>query len=133
MRKKAMSNSDFHKKIDDVRASLESTLQDYTESIRNIKGEEYAQAVKFLAGMQHTGKMIAIATKDAPDHIKHALSLQFANTGAIGANLIMHLMKIETEEEVHEMMKWADNISDSVDEAISNVAKTVRKEMGDDN
>jgi len=128
-----MSSSDFHKKIDDVRKTLEETLQDYTASIKAIKGDEYTQAVKFLAGMQHTGKMIAIATKDAPDHVKHALSIQFANTGAIGANLIMHLMKIDSEEEVTEMMKWADNISDSVDEAISTVAKTVRKEMGDDN
>jgi hypothetical protein len=133
MRRSAMSSSDFHKKIDDVRKTLEETLQDYTASIKAIKGDEYTQAVKFLAGMQHTGKMIAIATKDAPDHVKHALSIQFANTGAIGANLIMHLMKIDSEEEVTEMMKWADNISDSVDEAISNVAKTVRKEMGDDN
>lgn len=128
-----MSSSDFHKKIDDVRKTLEETLQDYTASIKAIKGDEYTQAVKFLAGMQHTGKMIAVATKDAPDHVKHALSIQFANTGAIGANLIMHLMKIDSEEEVTEMMKWADNISDSVDEAISTVAKTVRKEMGDDN
>jgi len=133
MRRSAMSSSDFHKKIDDVRKTLEETLQDYTASIKAIKGDEYTQAVKFLAGMQHTGKMIAIATKDAPDHVKHALSIQFANTGAIGANLIMHLMKIDSEEEVTEMMKWADNISDSVDEAISTVAKTVRKEMGDDN
>lgn len=128
-----MSSNDLHKQIDEIRKTLEQILQDYTNSIRAIKGEEYAQAVKFLAGMSHTGKMIAVATRSAPEQAKEALGVQFANTGAIGANLIMHLMKIDSEEEVHEMMKWADRISDSVDEAIGKVAMTVRKELGDDN
>lgn len=127
-----MSKEDQIKKVlSEQRVFLESKLDDYIGSIREIKGHEYAEAVRFLSGVSHAGKMMGVAMREAPEIIRQAVGMQYASAFAIGTALICDLMKL-SQEEIDEMMKWAETISDSIDETLSTVHKKVREINDDD-
>ena len=127
-----MSKEDQIKKVlSEQRVFLESKLDDYIGSIREIKGREYAEAVRFLSGVAHAGKMMGVAMREAPEIIRQAVGMQYASASAIGTALICDLMKL-SQEEIDEMMKWAETISDSIDETLSTVHKKVREINDDD-
>ena len=111
---------------------LEEKLNDYINSIKQIKGEEYAEAIRYLSGAAHTSKMISVATKDAPEIIRQAVGMQFATSSAIGANLIFNLLKLG-EKDIDEMIKWSDTIGESIDETLEAVHKKAKEINDDDN
>lgn len=119
------------KMLKEQKAFLEEKLNDYISSIREIKGNEYAEAIRFLSGVSHAGKMISVATKDAPEIIRQAVGMQFASACAIGSALICDLMKM-SKEDMEEMMKWSDIISNSIDETLQSVHNKVRSIQDDD-
>jgi len=127
-----MSKDEEIKKIlSEQKQFLEERINDYIGSIQKIKGHEYAEAVRFLSGVCHAGKMISAATKEAPEIVREAVGMQFASSCAIGSSLICHLLKL-SKEEADEMIKWSDTISDSIDETLESVHNKVRSIKDDD-
>jgi len=127
-----MSKDDEIKKmLSEQKKFLEEKLNDYISSIREIKGHEYAEAVRFLSGVSHAGKMISVATREAPEIVRQAVGMQFASACAIGSALICDLMKM-SQEDMDEMIKWSETISDSIDETLQSVHNKVRSIQDDD-
>lgn len=130
-----MNQDDAVKKaLHDTKSNLEESVQEYFDNIESIKGKDYMEVVKFVSGVSHTAKLISVATQYAPDNIREAVGLQFAQVAAGGATLVMRLLNINNEQ-VNEIVEISERISETIDgqlEQLSNKIRTIRKENDDD-
>lgn len=130
-----MNQDDAVKKaLQDTKSNLEESVQEYFDNIESIKGRDYMEVVKLISGISHTAKLISIGTQYAPDNIKQAVGLQFAQVAAGGASLVMRLLDLN-DEQVNEIVEISERISETIDgqlEQLSNKIRTIRKENDDD-
>lgn len=117
------------------KASLEEKLQETIDSLRAIKGEEFAELIRFISGVAHTAKMMGIAMREAPEAVQQVVAMQYSTTGAIGTNLIVNLLKLQ-EKEIEEVMGWSDTIGSHVEYTMDAIGKLIveaRKSNDNDN
>jgi len=130
-----MNQDDAVKKaLQDTKSNLEESVQEYFDNLESIKGRDYMEVVKFISGISHTAKLISVGTQYAPDNIKQAVGLQFAQVAAGGATLVMRLLNLN-DEQVNEIVEISERISETIDgqlEQLSNKIRTIRKENDDD-
>ena len=127
-----MNHEELEKILLKHKEDIESTIQEYFDNIEAIKGERHMEAVKYITGVSHTAKLISMATQHAPEHIQRVVSMQFAQVASGGATLIMKYSNF-TDEDVKEVLEISDRISNTVDEQMERLNKTLRKFKGDQN
>lgn len=102
------------KSIDETKKYIEGSLNDYFDNLKAIKGETFAEVVRYLSGVSHAAKLISIGTRLAPEHVRQPVGMQFAAVSAGGATLIFRLANFN-DEDIAEAMQWCEKISDTVD------------------
>lgn len=124
-----------HQNLEEVlrksKDDIESTIQEYFDNIEAVKGEQYMETVKYITGATHTAKMISMAAQWAPDHIRQAVGAQFAQVASGGATLIMKNANF-SEEDIQEVLKLSDRISDTIETHMELLNAALKKARGDE-
>lgn len=89
-------------------------VKEMIQSIKAIKGEQYAEIVEFLSMGVHLTKMIAVLVKPHPAYVAEAMGNHISGTLDTAAGLIFAGYKI-SEQDQDEMMTWIEKISDQID------------------
>lgn len=113
---------------------IEDRIQEVIENIKAIKGQDYADAVRFVSGLAHTAKLINVGTQAAPPEVQRAIAMQFAQVGAGGSSLMLKLMGL-SEDDCQEVLKLADSIGSIIDgqmDILNNELMKLRGERDDD-
>lgn len=96
------------------RDEMQQKVKEMMDSIKTIKGEQYAEIVEFLSMCVHLTKMVAVLVKPQPQHVAEALGGHLTMTLDAAAGLIFDGYKISDAEQ-DEIMTWIEKISEQVD------------------
>lgn len=119
----------INNRIKQTKSEIDETLTDMFDSLKTIKGEDFADAVRFVSGIGHFAKMVSLGTQEAPDAIREAIGQQYATVAAGGASLILRLMKA-SEEDTKEILVWSEKIGENIDTRMDALSKFINKEVG---
>lgn len=124
-----MDHDKINERIKRTKAEIDETLTDMFDSLKTIKGDDFADTVRFVSGISHFAKMVSLGTQEAPEGVREAIGQQYATVAAGGATLILRLMKA-SEEDTKEILLWSDKISNNIDTRMDALSQFINKEVG---
>lgn len=93
---------------------VRETIDEMMTSVRAVKGESYADLLLFLSTGMHLTKMVAFAIRGAEPRVADALGRQLASTLELATGMLIDAYNL-TEKDEEEVFKFAEKISDQVD------------------
>ncbi len=106
---------------DQVLTDLKEAMEDVFQSIEKIKGEKFADAVRYLHMSMHTFRLITIfIDKETPKEATKMLSAQYAGMVDYGLEAVARGL---SEEDMKEVWKWAEQLDKRVDSAMKELNK----------
>lgn len=100
---------------------LHESLGDSFESIEKIKGEQFADAVKFMHLSMHTFRLCnRLLDSDIPEKVGKTFSLQYAAMAEFGFDRICRGLSPEDKEEA---WNWAKQMDSRIEQAIKELNK----------
>lgn len=99
------------KELQELRQVINETMS----SVRAIKGEEFTDILDFMNQSIQLTKIVTSLASNAEPRIREIVGIQLTHTMAMACNLIMNAYCFE-EKEQEEIIKWAEMISNRVDE-----------------
>ena len=100
---------------------LKESIGDVFESIEKIKGERFANAVKYLHLSMHTFRLISLMLEDGhSSEARRILAMQYSQMVDFGFSGIAEGF---SKEEQQEIWDWAEQIDSRMDSAMKELNK----------
>jgi hydroxymethylpyrimidine/phosphomethylpyrimidine kinase len=96
---------------------VRETIDEMLTSVRAVKGDSYADLIVFLSTGMHLTKMVAFAVRGAESRMVDALGHQLASTLDLATGMLFEAYNL-TKQDENEILKFAEKISDQVDNFI---------------
>lgn len=99
---------------------LSESIGEAFESIEAIKGERFANIVRFIQLSMHTFRLTTMITDEEYRHALPVLARQYTNMLDIA---MLEMTKDMSKAEQDEAFKWAENLDKRIDNATQEINK----------